>query len=535
MKLSSYINQINQSITEMPGESASSIEQGLKNGLEAIYGKQAGQAITGEVLQLSGTDILLSLGKNQLLQAKLEGNMSAQLGQMLTFQIRNNTGGKVILSPLFENVGQDPNVSRALAQAGIPENSITAGMVKAMMSEGLPIDKQSLYQMNRFVNANPQIDMQTLVQMRRLSLPITPENILQFEAYKNYQHQLSNSLSDITDAFTQSFQEITGNHSVQEGVQFYKDVLTAMLGEAGQTPLDETAASRNGGTESLNPKTEIVQNVKAKPVIELLQQEDLTKLVNELKQAGVPDQTVKSLLSGKLSGSELLKEINQLLSEQNLPDQEALFRLLDGKEFKQILKNEMNHQWLLEPEEVAEEGSVDKLYERLNDQMKQLEHALSQVTKGDTPLAKAVANVNGNIDFMNQLNQMFAYVQIPLKMQGKEATGELFVYTNKKSLAKKDGAVSALLHLDMEYLGSVDVHVTLVDQKVSTKFYLKDDSALDLIASNIEILNQRLEKRGYSMDAQFLNKDDDRTVMDEILDQNKGASILAGYSFDARA
>ena len=161
--------------------------------------------------------------------------------------------------------------------------------------------------------------------------------------------------------------------------------------------------------------------------------------------------------------------------------------------------------------------------------------SILQTVKADSPIFRSVQNIRENVEFMNQLNQMFAYVQIPLKMQGKEATGELFVYTNKKSLAKKDGAVSALLHLDMEYLGSVDVHVTLVDQKVSTKFYLKDDSALDLIASNIEILNQRLEKRGYSMDAQFLNKDDDRTVMDEILDQNKGASILAGYSFDARA
>ena len=120
-------------------------------------------------------------------------------------------------------------------------------------------------------------------------------------------------------------------------------------------------------------------------------------------------------------------------------------------------------------------------------------------------------------------------------MQNQSANGELFVYTNKKSLAKKDGTVSALLHLDMEHLGSIDVHISLTEQKVATKFYLKDDSALDLIEANIDLLNNRLNQRGYSVSAQFLKQEEDGSVMDEILKQNKNVSILAGYSFDARA
>ena len=241
------------------------------------------------------------------------------------------------------------------------------------------------------------------------------------------------------------------------------------------------------------------------------------------------------MLLGKLSGNELLAEVGRLLSEDEAVDKEALFKLLDGKEFKQVLKNEMNRQWLLMPEEVAEENSVDKLYERLNNQIKQLQQALSQTVKSDTPLAKTVANVSGNIEFMNQLNQIFTYVQLPLKMQNQSANGELFVYTNKKSLAKKDGTVSALLHLDMEHLGSIDVHISLTEQKVATKFYLKDNSALDLIEANIDLLNNRLNQRGYSVSAQFLKQEEDGSVMDEILKQNKNVSILAGYSFDARA
>lgn len=549
MRLSSYIGQINQNMVELPGTEGASLEQGLRNGMEAIYGKQSGESITGEVLSRSGNEVLLSLGQNQLLQAKLEGSMTTQPGQLMTFQIRNNAGGKVVLTPLFENLSQDPNISKALSQAGIPENNVTAQMVKAMMQEGLPIDRQSLYQMNRLINSNPQADVQTLVQMQRLSLPVTPENIFQFEAYKNYQHQLSDSLMEIADAFTQTFQEITGNGNMAEGLEFYKNVVATFLEGTPETDA-ETLLQTEDGKVTAKPAEGMTEGVAEQKVgeagekpaeaaspnlSELLSGEETAKLAENLKQAGAGDGFVNNVLTGKATSQEFLNEVERLLSEGGNEDKSALFSVLDGKEFKSILKNEMSRQWLLPPEEVAEEHSVDKLYERLNSQMKQLSQTLAQTTRGDTPLARTVSNVSNNIDFMNQMNQVFTYVQLPLKMQGKEAHGELFVYTNKKNLAKKDGTVSALLHLDMEHLGSVDVHVALTDQEVATKFYLKDDSALDLIADHIDMLNERLNKRGYSMSAQFLNKPEDTNVMDEILEQNKNISVLSGYSFDARA
>lgn len=549
MRLSSYIGQINQNIVEIPGGDGASLEQGLRNGMEAIYGKQSGESISGEVLSRSGNEVLLSLGTNQLLQAKLEGSMAAQPGQLMTFQIRNNAGGKVVLTPLFENLSQDPNISKALSQAGIPENNITAQMVKAMMQEGLPIDRQSLYQMNRLINSNPQADIQTLVQMQRLSLPVTPENIFQFEAYKNYQHQLSGSLMEIADAFTQTFQEITGNGDMSEGMskglEFYKNVVQTFLESTPAADAETLLQTEDGkvmaklaeGAEGQNIAASGEKNAPtASPDIsELLTGEEMTKLSDCLKQAGAGEGFVNNMLAGKVTSQELLNEVVHLLSEEGAEDKSALFAMLDGKEFKSIMKSEMSRQWLILPEEVAKEHSVEKLYERLNSQMKQLNQTLAQTVRGDTPLARTVANVSNNIDFMNQMNQAFTYVQLPLKMQGKEAHGELFVYTNKKNLAREDGTVSALLHLDMEHLGSVDVHVALTDQKVSTKFYLKDDRALDLIANHIDILNERLNKRGYSMNAQFLNKPDDTNVMDEILEQNKNISVLSGYSFDARA
>ena len=60
---------------------------------------------------------------------------------------------------------------------------------------------------------------------------------------------------------------------------------------------------------------------------------------------------------------------------------------------------------------------------------------------------KTAADIQGNVEFMNQINQAYTYVQIPLQMSGQNASAELFVYTNKKALAEGDRELTAFLHL----------------------------------------------------------------------------------------
>lgn len=167
-----------------------------------------------------------------------------------------------------------------------------------------------------------------------------------------------------------------------------------------------------------------------------------------------------------------------------------------------------------------------------------LQEAMQAAGKTDIPVARSVQNLQSNVDFMNQLNHMFAYIQLPLKLAGNNAHGDLYVYTNKKNLAAKDGNVSALLHLDMEHLGPLDVYVTMQQNKVNTNFTLHDESALDLIEQHIHLLDERLVKRGYNLKAQFSVKEEEEQengIMQTILNQQKNISVLSRTSFDMRA
>ena len=269
---------------------------------------------------------------------------------------------------------------------------------------------------------------------------------------------------------------------------------------------------------------------------------DSNTLADMLQKLGADERIVEQVKTGQFSNKEVLTQLGELFAkasgQQLETEWKAVFReLIGSKDFQNMLKSEIGNQWLLNPADVAEKENVEQLYERIREQTTKMNEALQFVGKADTAVAKSVQNLQNNVDFMNQMNQLFTYVQLPLKMAGNEAHGDLYVYTNKKNLANKEGSVSALLHLDMEHLGPLDVYVTMQQSKVNTNFTVQDEATLDLIAEHIHILDERLAKRGYSMNANFQVKEngEETNVMQEILAQNKNISVLSSTSFDMRA
>lgn len=267
-------------------------------------------------------------------------------------------------------------------------------------------------------------------------------------------------------------------------------------------------------------------------------------LAEALRRLGVDEKSASQVKSGSLSPEETLRLVKHLIEKTRQegegagPKGEALQKLLGGREFQSLLREQLLRQWTIEPKDVADKKQVEQLYERIREQTARLSQALAEAGKADAPVARSLQNLQNNVDFMNQMNQMYSYVQLPLKMFGSKAHGDLYVYTNKKNLAAKDGNLSALLHLDMEHLGPLDVYVTMQNKQVSTNFTVADDEVLTLIAQHIDILNRRLSERGYSLKANMQVKsagEEPESVMQTILRQQKNISTLSRTSFDMRA
>ena len=244
----------------------------------------------------------------------------------------------------------------------------------------------------------------------------------------------------------------------------------------------------------------------------------------------------KTALDKNLTVSDFLRTVSQLLSENNGAASQSIQKLFGSDAYKSLLRNVMEQQWLIQPEALKQEKKISQLYEKLEQQMRQVEDALKEAGITKTRFPETAAEVRGNIEFMNQLNQAYTYVQVPLKMSGQNANGELYVYTNKKNLRDPDAELSAFLHLDLEHLGSTDVSVKMQHRNVKTNFYMADDASYDLVEKYLPVLEQKLKDKGYQCTITMTKEEKKVSFGDDFLRKDMPQTgTLHRYSFDVRA
>ncbi len=221
---------------------------------------------------------------------------------------------------------------------------------------------------------------------------------------------------------------------------------------------------------------------------------------------------------------------------------EKLNELLKSDGFSKLVKDSVKAQMSIKPEQVAEKGKIDELYDKIQKTTARINEMMESIGRADSAVAKSAGALSDNVNFMNQLNEFVNYVQLPLKMAGEDANGELYVYTNKKNLSNPDGNYSALLHLDMDHLGPMDIYVTMRDHtKVSTNFYLQTEELLDFIGSHIDELTKRLTDKGYNTTTKVTKKQPGeaiKPITDEFTKDEANVEtpvVVSRMRFDVRA
>lgn len=565
MQISNLLGKYDQNIP------VATQEQTAKTGTQQLTGAlsslNAGNIFEGTVKELSGNQVLLMLGNGESITARMEGQVNLALNQSMFFEVKSNTGAQIAIKPYLGGINSNPTLMKALMQAGLGVTEEHLEMVKSMMEEQLPIDKQSLTQMARQLAAFPKAEPQALAQMNKLGIPVTEANLQQFVNYKADASAILGELNGILEQIPESLVQegSTAGQMVEKNAQ----MIEILLGEGGNAKGENTGNTVNvtedgtviakavnqdipqakGAEDALRemgkdavkvPGEAVPKNTGQSNLAHLLGKGELAALEKQLQGLGLEKNGMlfdeEGKLNTKLSSEEFLQRLQGQLKDGMLPEREALERLFSGKEYKALLKDAVGRQWFMEPQEAASKENVEKLYDRLQEQMSRLEAFAKQSGMGHEGLQKAVTTVRNNIEFMNEINQIYNFVQLPLKMSGQNVNSELFVYTNKKNLRDPDGELSAFLHLDMDHLGSTDVSVKMKGTAVKTNFYMEDDGAYSLILEHAEELAKRLEEKGYQCQIQVENEEKEMDFVEDFLKRDvPNTGKVFRYSFDVRA
>lgn len=527
MQISDLIGQYH-SVSQ--GEPMTNVK-GVQNLVSTLQDLAVGSIFEGTVNSIKNGQVVLGLSNGHVLNARLDASIQLQQGQSMFFQVKSNQESQIAIKPFMVD-GNSGNLTimDALKAANLPVDGKYLSMVSTMMEEQMPIDRNSLTQMARTVVSNPDVSVQTVVQMKKFDLPVTREMASQFENYKDD----ANAVHKEMETFLKELPNAMSGTKLDVSVM--KQTASQILDVITENSSDSSMVEN----QAVDVKQEALEPAKTQlqfPVSDVLSEKEMQQFDQNIK--GLFGEEMKGLeykISAKDSVSNILKDVTEFLKADWPVSKEGVSKFLASPEVGKLLESAMKEQWLIKPEELKNNEQIKALYERLEKQLDSMEKIVKASGQDHSPVLQMATQIKDNVEFMNQVNQMYQYVQIPLQMSGQSASGELFVYRNHKGPKGEDEEVSAFLHLDMEHLGSTDVSVKLKNKEVSTNFYLDNDESYDFLQKYLPLLDERLQKKGYITTITAINDSKKVRFVDDFLKQDQPVTAqVKRFSFDMRA
>ena len=519
--------------------------------------------VDGEGANLTLMDALKAAG------LPVDGSNLSMVNKMMEEQMSID---KVSLNQMYQLV-QDNKEINVTTLVELKRLGIDINPVNAAQFENYSNDKQAItIAMDSLIDELPNalsaenLSMYKLVTQARDVLNIVTDGlsenvIISNEGYdlKQYEAIMSDNQSapiakkhfNIAELF-ESLNSVSGESQgiriMQKLNNFLKIDNMLMQGNESVAPnepvlLNESVASNEQvklqeapektDTAIINKKVETAANtigciLSDKQIEEL--NEQVKKLLPDLQENNI------SLYSKDSSVVGILNDIKNML--ENTPaNANALRHLFSGNAFRIMLREALEQQWMIKPGDLEKNPKkLDGLYDKIEKQITNMENILKASGTVNSKAEALADNIRGNIEFMNQINEAYTYVQVPLRMNEKNASGQLYVYTNKKSMSDPDKELSAFLHLDLEHLGGTDVSIKMLHKKVTTNFYLDSDESYALVKQFLPVLEKRLQDKGYNCELNVNSDSKQMNFVDGFLKKDlPPTGQVHRYSFDMRA
>lgn len=518
----------------------------------------AGDVFRGEIININNQNVEILLDGNEHINATMQQALGLNIGEKLLFQVKDNSDTQLVIRPIANNEVSSELVNKSLLTAGLTINDKNIAIVKELIANGQPIDKQSIINMIKLssVYANESIDK--LIDMTKNGIEINRENLDMYDAYTASSHYISENIMEIRDGILEVFEKL-----LESDVNF-SDITenNVNIEDTAENTTANDITSGNFNENSINPENLMGNTISSDSFTKINTiLEDLSNIFdadNDNKQISESINVDKNNIYNKESiqeaskestkdflkmvdSSDTFKELSEVLKNigENMP-KEAFNNIIKSPVFKEKITKLLMDRLYLNPTKLSEDkkivkNEVDKIYDKLNKLTEMIKNMPENVKSENLSLAGD--KLSKNMNFMNELNNIEAYVQVPVKFSEGNKNGDLYVYNRRRNKKINDDTLTAFLHLQLDYLGATDINISLKKNSVTAKFTLDDETSRNLVEDNLGELAERLEKIGYNVTISTElseKKSQEFNAILPITSNNENAVSIKRYIFDIR-
>lgn len=533
------------------------------------------------------------------------------------------------LNNIRENAVKTVNtdiIQKALKDADVQITQDTLDIVKSLVSGSLPLTEKNIVDLLEYSRIFKAVSTDTLALMMRLEIPITAENIEQFEKLIGADEKLSDTISELINKLPQEVlqnsrnlpelsenlsklldivankearetalpRENQGNENMRGQPVLTRSELSGLLNmlralKAPDSVLNQiinanrgssaenhqnitqntnqntggnniinqnnsqlqpqsqiNANPQNNTLQSQNPQTQPQAQIQIQPQMQIQSDVVLNIIKSFITEQSQNINANKQIQNNpQINANETPQNISQPASPAPVIAEETVMfdnlkELINSGAFQKLLKESIESRWLIDPKNFNPE-KMEAFYNKLNENLNRIENQFAKLGQnnqvnqereaqqnsrnvqtqtqsqlnqtqsqsaaqnGNLPQAYLDAkNIRENLSVMNDISKTMPFMQIPVKLTNQIANSDLYIFTNKKK--NKDGknpsgSVNALLRLDLENAGTLDVYINLSGKNVQSRFYSQSEESVSEISKNLPDLDEIISKMGFNFRA----------------------------------
>lgn len=212
--------------------------------VRAATSLQLGDVIRGEISDLSGDEITITLENNTMIRGQISDSSMLSIGQTAAFRLDSLTPQGVLMEPVSGYTENELTIiNKALQEANLPATEHNQAAVKALMDNMMPINRDAIQQLMQQAYDMKSNDMSTLALMNRLLMPVTPDSLQQFSNYRQGTEQLANQLQNFSENLPALLQALAENGSADSVASFAEQLLQITQSDLNATPAELTISA----------------------------------------------------------------------------------------------------------------------------------------------------------------------------------------------------------------------------------------------------------------------------------------------------
>ncbi len=502
-----------------------------------------GDVVRAKVMEIAGNELMLKLFDGTAVKATMMSSVDIKQGEIVEFVIKNKSENRLFLETLKNNgqkiLSLEDDIKSKLLELGLKPDKRNIEAATELKNNNAPLDRETITKVLDAVVKFKDLSCDKAAFL--VSKGISPgEKAVQSLNQLAFGTKIEASLTELMDKLIgiDDKELLSRIGKSLESVDLKYEPVNPDSMDLSPDTANQKSESLSTNLEKLPPEKQIESQIEA--------------FGNKLEGFGV-DKNLISQIKQKIfeftgnnnKGSIEPERLIEYL-ESNVPDFEALYDS-NPKEIGKAIHNLMKelypkeyikgYQKVYPKDESADKGasfenkpdvkldtdadrirrSFEKMFVRVSEDTKDLDvkkvyksmyEKLDTIAKaleaskvpGKEDILSRIDSLKNNIEFVKDINRHSVYMQIPLNIMDKNATGELYVLKRDSKRKRIDpGNVTVFLSLDTKSLGLVESLISINKKNISLNMRVESREIIDLFKERFQDLYNSLQEMGYRL------------------------------------